>query len=116
MSETARSDATGTSMTESPVAHAAPKSRKELTWLSLGALGVVYGDIGTSPLYAMRECFAQTNPHHVDRSCCHTRFDFDRRSSRFDDRLTYGKITNSYFSFTTVERERAISFVATPCR
>ncbi len=22
-----------------------------------GALGVVYGDIGTSPLYAMRECF-----------------------------------------------------------
>jgi KUP system potassium uptake protein len=26
--------------------------------LSLGALGVVYGDIGTSPLYGMRECFA----------------------------------------------------------
>lgn len=25
--------------------------------LSLGALGVVYGDVGTSPLYAMRECF-----------------------------------------------------------
>jgi KUP system potassium uptake protein len=25
--------------------------------LSLGALGVVYGDIGTSPLYAIRECF-----------------------------------------------------------
>ncbi|MCB0710728.1 MAG: potassium uptake protein [Ignavibacteriae bacterium] len=25
--------------------------------LSLTALGVVYGDIGTSPLYAMRECF-----------------------------------------------------------
>ncbi len=25
--------------------------------LSLAALGVVYGDIGTSPLYAMRECF-----------------------------------------------------------
>ena len=24
---------------------------------SLGALGVVYGDIGTSPLYALRECF-----------------------------------------------------------
>jgi KUP system potassium uptake protein len=29
--------------------------------LSLGALGVVYGDIGTSPLYALRECFHQ---HH----------------------------------------------------
>lgn len=26
--------------------------------LALGALGVVFGDIGTSPLYALRECFA----------------------------------------------------------
>jgi KUP system potassium uptake protein len=34
-----------------------------LAALSLGALGVVYGDIGTSPLYAMRECFA--GPHSV---------------------------------------------------
>src|SRR5512141_2825543 len=25
--------------------------------LSLGTLGIVYGDIGTSPLYALRECF-----------------------------------------------------------
>jgi KUP system potassium uptake protein len=25
--------------------------------LLLGALGIVYGDIGTSPLYALRECF-----------------------------------------------------------
>ncbi len=25
--------------------------------LTLTAIGVVYGDIGTSPLYAMRECF-----------------------------------------------------------
>jgi len=25
--------------------------------LALGAIGVVYGDIGTSPLYALRECF-----------------------------------------------------------
>ncbi|NOT32139.1 MAG: potassium transporter Kup [Planctomycetes bacterium] len=29
-----------------------------MLWLSLGALGVVYGDIGTSPLYALKECFA----------------------------------------------------------
>lgn len=28
-----------------------------LPLLALGALGVVYGDIGTSPLYALRECF-----------------------------------------------------------
>jgi KUP system potassium uptake protein len=32
-------------------------ARGRLTALALGALGVVYGDIGTSPLYALRECF-----------------------------------------------------------
>lgn len=32
-------------------------SRKNLAALSLAALGVVFGDIGTSPLYAVRECF-----------------------------------------------------------
>ncbi len=26
--------------------------------LTLGAIGVVYGDIGTSPLYTMKEVFA----------------------------------------------------------
>ncbi len=31
----------------------------------LGALGVVYGDIGTSPLYALKECFSPENPHAV---------------------------------------------------
>ncbi len=30
---------------------------KRLALLGLTALGVVYGDIGTSPLYALRECF-----------------------------------------------------------
>lgn len=34
-----------------------PHSRSRLGFLSLAALGVVYGDIGTSPLYAIRECF-----------------------------------------------------------
>ena len=39
-------------------------------WAPLGALGVVYGDIGTSPLYALRECFSphlgvQLTPSHV---------------------------------------------------
>src|SRR5919112_445883 len=29
--------------------------------LTLTALGVVYGDIGTSPLYALRECFSGTH-------------------------------------------------------
>ena len=33
------------------------KSSKRLFILSLTAIGVVFGDIGTSPLYAVRECF-----------------------------------------------------------
>jgi KUP system potassium uptake protein len=32
-------------------------SASDLAKLSLAALGVVYGDIGTSPLYALEECF-----------------------------------------------------------
>ncbi len=38
-----------------------PRGRQFLL-LTLTALGVVYGDIGTSPLYAMRECFFGTHP------------------------------------------------------
>jgi KUP system potassium uptake protein len=41
---------------------AAPRGRY-LATLSLVALGVVYGDIGTSPLYAMREAFH--GPHAI---------------------------------------------------
>ncbi len=36
---------------------------RRLLTLSLASLGVVYGDIGTSPLYALRECF--NGPHAV---------------------------------------------------
>jgi len=41
-------------------AHADRRGRYLLT-LALAALGVVYGDIGTSPLYAMREAFLGTH-------------------------------------------------------
>lgn len=34
-------------------------SKKALTALTIGAIGVVFGDIGTSPLYAFREALAQ---------------------------------------------------------
>ena len=37
--------------------HSGPSGLKRLAGLSLAALGVVFGDIGTSPLYAVRECF-----------------------------------------------------------
>jgi KUP system potassium uptake protein len=42
------------------VSHPAPAVRP-LVPLTISALGVVYGDIGTSPLYAMRECFFGTH-------------------------------------------------------
>jgi KUP system potassium uptake protein len=37
-------------------------SGKRLAVLALSALGVVYGDIGTSPLYAVKEVFAGNHP------------------------------------------------------
>ena len=41
--------------TEGPPARTEPQGAR-LATLSLAALGVVYGDIGTSPLYAFRQC------------------------------------------------------------
>ncbi|MFZ5493411.1 MAG: potassium transporter Kup [Pseudomonadota bacterium] len=41
------------------LAHAGRQS--PLPLLALGALGVVFGDIGTSPLYALKECFSGTH-------------------------------------------------------
>lgn len=46
-----------------PLERVPPPSGRYLGLLSLTALGVVYGDIGTSPLYALRECFH--GPHAV---------------------------------------------------
>jgi KUP system potassium uptake protein len=51
----ARSGAAAVAAASRPVeTHARPR----LAALVLGALGVVYGDIGTSPLYAVKECFS----------------------------------------------------------
>src|SRR5262245_45864536 len=44
-------------------ADSASRERSPLSILCLTAIGVVYGDIGTSPLYAIRECFF--GPHRV---------------------------------------------------
>jgi KUP system potassium uptake protein len=40
-----------------PARVASKRCRSRLVLLCLASLGIVYGDIGTSPLYAMRECF-----------------------------------------------------------
>jgi len=45
-------------------AHHGPK--ETLPALMLGAIGVVFGDIGTSPLYAMKESFIGPHPLAVD--------------------------------------------------
>src|SRR3569832_2385000 len=42
-------------------------SRKTTAGVILGTIGVVYGDIGTSPLYAIKECFAGVHPVPIDR-------------------------------------------------
>src|SRR5437762_11302243 len=41
----------------SPGLPAGKARRRGLVLLCLASLGIVYGDIGTSPLYALRECF-----------------------------------------------------------
>ena len=43
-----------------------PRPKDSLPVLMLGAIGVVYGDIGTSPLYALKESFIGPHPLAVD--------------------------------------------------
>jgi KUP system potassium uptake protein len=47
--------------------HSGPMSTKKLLTLALGSVGVVYGDIGTSPLYAFREALRPVAHDGVDR-------------------------------------------------
>jgi KUP system potassium uptake protein len=42
-------------MSSVPQSHGAPGSVRRQIGLTVGALGVVFGDIGTSPLYAMKQ-------------------------------------------------------------
>lgn len=44
-----------------------PHAKQGLAKLAVGAVGVVYGDIGTSPLYAMKEVFVGHHPLTVDQ-------------------------------------------------
>src|SRR6478735_12651257 len=52
--------------------------------LAVGAIGVAFGDIGTSPLYAFRETFA--GPHHL----------------ALDDLHIYGVISLIFWSMTLI--------------
>jgi KUP system potassium uptake protein len=63
MAGTVSADIHSTITDEQGHPHTATPSGRYLAILSLTALGIVYGDIGTSPLYAMRECFH--GPHAI---------------------------------------------------
>ena len=58
-------------MTDPSNLHDAPVNgahkRPSLATLMVGAIGVVYGDIGTSPLYAIKEVFSGAHPLPADR-------------------------------------------------
>ena len=56
-----------------------PNMRQGLAALTLGALGVVYGDIGTSPLYTMKEVVRPAHRRAAQRS--------EHRRRRLDDLL-----------------------------
>jgi KUP system potassium uptake protein len=63
-------DSAGTASPEAPpIDPADPHAhRAQAFWkLAVGAVGVVFGDIGTSPLYAFRETFAGHHPLALDR-------------------------------------------------
>ncbi|MEO6248665.1 MAG: potassium transporter Kup [Sphingomicrobium sp.] len=50
--------ATGGAVAEAPDDSAHGHAQGSLTKLAVGAIGIVFGDIGTSPIYAFRETFA----------------------------------------------------------
>ena len=54
-------------LAQAAAAAPSPPDKHGLPALMLGAVGVVYGDIGTSPLYAMKESFIGPHPLVVDR-------------------------------------------------
>ncbi|KQN06821.1 potassium transport protein Kup [Sphingomonas sp. Leaf407] len=65
MNSTAEASPQAVDLTAEPVGHHGP--RQSITKLAFGAIGVVYGDIGTSPLYAMKETFVGHHRLPVDQ-------------------------------------------------
>ena len=47
--------------------HGTPQRNTAIAKLAAGAIGIVFGDIGTSPLYAFRETFIGAHPLELDR-------------------------------------------------
>src|SRR5437899_7879355 len=84
----------GLSLREAPVMNTSPaangrsfsskpaprSSNSKLAALTLAALGVVYGDIGTSPLYAFKEAFGGSHGLPLNQ----TNVLADRKSTRLN--------------------------------
>ncbi|HVL09192.1 MAG TPA: potassium transporter Kup [Burkholderiaceae bacterium] len=66
---------------------------QSLRLLMLGAIGVVFGDIGTSPLYALKECFS---PEH---------------GIPFSPEATYGIISMLFWALILVVTVKYVAFV-----
>jgi KUP system potassium uptake protein len=56
--------------TEGEVGEHRPDASAGLAGLSVAALGVVFGDIGTSPVYTFRECFNPSTACRSTRNTC----------------------------------------------
>jgi len=67
--------------------------KKKALFLALAALGVVYGDIGTSPLYAIRECF------------------YGKHSIILTQGNVYGVLSLIFWSLTVVISIKYVSFI-----
>src|SRR5689334_12986313 len=59
--------ATGGAVTEPPQDSAHGHAQGPLYKLAIGAIGIVFGDIGTSPIYSFRETFAGHHPLSPDQ-------------------------------------------------
>lgn len=69
-------------------------SSKRSLALAIGAIGVVFGDIGTSPLYALKECFS---PHY---------------SLATDTREVYGVLSLIFWALTIVVGIKYIAVIS----
>ena len=98
MSDSVAGPALQRSQTTAHVHHGGSTSGKELATLALGALGVVYGDIGTSPLYSMRECLGVSpdRPHAV---------------TPLDPANVYGVLSLVFWALTLVVCVKYLAFV-----
>jgi KUP system potassium uptake protein len=98
MSDSVAGPAYQRSQTTAHVHPGGASSGKDLATLALGALGVVYGDIGTSPLYSMRECLGVSpeRPHAV---------------TPLDPANVYGVLSLVFWALTLVVCVKYLAFV-----